>query len=191
MTPFAGPLLIAVAVAAGGGQCGPSNRDVGEAILLVWPLVALLALGPQIALLALWRKARPEVDLHLKRFFILIGAAVTVAYPTMLAAQQPWRWADAALWMFGASYGTVLLLTTRIWLSSNEKTALIGPHLVATVIFIPFAALLYTRVLHHGELADLFILPGYGGFTTGPLFLILLIEVLVRRRRATSDSLLV
>lgn len=184
MTPLAGPLLLAIAVAATGSECGPNNHQIGEAILIVWPVVMLLALGPQLGLLALWRKLRPAVSLDLARVWILVTIATAVAIAVIVRAEKPWRWADAALWFWGCSYGVVLLATTRIWLMANAKTALFGPHVVATGVFVPLAAALYGGIADGlGDTSWLFIFPGYGGWVTGGLCLVLLVEVLLRRRK--------
>lgn len=184
MTPLAGPLLLAIAVAATGSQCGPNNQQTGEAILIVWPVVVLLALGPQLGLLALWRKLRPAVSLDLARVWIIVMLATAVAIAVVVRAEKPWRWADAALWLWGCSYGVVLLVTTRIWLMADAKNVLLGPHVVATVVFVPLAAALYGGFADGiGDPSWLFILPGYGGWATGGLFLVLLVEVLLRRRK--------
>lgn len=182
MIPLAGPLLLAITFAA--SECGPNNHHAGEAILIVWPVVVLLALGPQLGLLALWRKLRPAIRLDLARVWIVVTLATAVAIAVTVRAEKPWRWVDAALWLWGCSYGFVLLATTRFWLMVAPKTALFGPHIVATLLFVPFAAALYGDLVSGiGEPIWLFILPGYGGWATGGLSLVLLVEVLLRRRK--------
>lgn len=172
-------------------KCGPTQRETGEAVLIVWPLVILLAALPQGALLATWKKLRPEIELPWARLGLLIGAAAIMAGFMVVNAEKPWRWATEALWLFGCSYGAVLLLATRLWLQGDRRHALVGPHLVASVVFVPYAMTLRGG-LFDGARFDtemVFIVPGYGGWVTGGIALLLGIELFVRwrkRRAATS-----
>lgn len=175
-------LVVALASAATGTSCTPTPHQTGEAVVIVWPLVMLLACGPQIAMLALWRAVLPTIVFDLRPFAAWVGLAACVAISVAIAATRPWQWADSAAYFFGLSYAAVLLLTTRVWLRVAPKRALLVPHLVTSLVFVPYAIALYFDVtLGIPNPEGIFIVPGYGGVLAAPILLVLLVEAVVRR----------
>lgn len=188
MIPHGAILAIAVAFAALGGNCAPTPHHTGEAVVVAWPIVMLLALGPQVVLLAIWRKARPAIDLDLRLFAAWLGLAAFVGLSVAAAADNPWKWLDSAVYLFGMSYVAVLLVATRVVVSTAPKRAVLVPHLVTSVVFVPYAIALYFDVtLGIPSPEGIFIVPGYGGLLAGPIHLALLIEAVIRRIRASRE----
>ncbi len=187
--------LLLVAMVAASEECGPTRQQTGEAVLLVWPLVIVLATLPQALVVWLWRRLKPSVDPAWWRPLALVALAAAIAVPTLLVAKHPWRWASEALWLFGCSYGAVTLAATRLWLWRWPASALgplLGPQLVATAVFVPLAGVLRLGLFDSIELPTegLFIYPGMGGWVPGGLAVGLGIELalrLRRQRRATSS----
>lgn len=177
-------ILGAVALLASG--CAPSHRDTGEAVLIVWPLVILIAALPQFLLIRLWQWRWPDVVINRKRLLVLVGPAITLSVSMIIAAAAPWTWAPHALWLFGTSYLAVLLLVTRAWLASPLRAhSVIAPHIVTSVIFIPFAMALRAGMFETAAIdsAGVFVFPGYGGWVPGGVALLLLAERWLRRHQ--------
>src|SRR6476620_2479685 len=113
------PLLVAVATAP--ADCGPSPQQIGEQVLLVAPLVFGLAVAAQWLLLRLWRRRGPALQPHWPAIFTL-GAALLVPAGLVLAFGDRRREWLVAVWLFGCSYATVLLVATRLtlWLDRER-----------------------------------------------------------------------
>lgn len=177
-------LIGAIALLASG--CAPSPRETGEAVLIVWPLVILIAALPQFLLIRLWQWRWPGVVIDWKRLLVLVGPAVTISVSMIIAATAPWTWAPHALWLFGTSYLAALLLVTRAWLASPWRAhSVIAPHLVTSAIFIPCAMALRAGMFETAAIdwAGFFIFPGYGGWVPGGVALLLLAERWLGRRQ--------
>lgn len=182
---------------AASDECGPTRQQTGEAVLLVWPAVIVLAALPQALIVWLWRRLLPAVDLAWWRVLALVALAAVVGVLTLLVGERPWRWAKEALWLFGCSYGAAVLAATRLWLWRWPRAALgplLGPQLVATAVFLPLAGLLRLGLLDSAgsglPAENLFIYPGMGGWVPGGMMLVLGIELavrLLRRKRPTSS----
>ncbi len=170
--------------------CGPTHRQTGEAALIVWPIVMLLAALPQAVLINMWRWRWPTLEMHWWHLSMSSAATGLIAVPMFLAAPAPWSWTPTALWLFGVSYLTVLLVATRAWIHTGRDHACIGPHVVASVVFIPFAALLRTGVFDGVtfDSAAYFVLPGYGGWVPGAVAVVLVLECWYRRRANSFNT---
>lgn len=181
--------LLAMLALLGATACGPSNREAGYLVLLVWPAVVLLSLVPQRITVALWQRTRPAIDTRLGRVLGLFAIAALVASAVFVGADQE-RSADLAvlaLWLFGTSYATVVLLATRAWLCHprGATSALFGPQLATSAVYAFLAALFHAGFADglDKRWQDLFVYPGYQGWITGGVFVVLCAEAFARRWR--------
>ena len=173
-----------MSVAALAENCGPTRQQVGEAVVIAWPLVALGVLAVQWGLLALWRKKWPAVRTPLVAPLLLVAVATSMSLGMIFHAQKPFQWADMALWLFGCSYAAVVLLATRIWLFFDVRYPLMGPQILAAVLFV-LPAMIVSAIPgpNHTDLEALYIFPGMGGWVPGGLLLATFTEALLRTRR--------
>lgn len=187
MTALRLPLLCAAAVQP--IHCGPSPQEVGQQVLIVAPLVFLLSLGVQWLLLRVWQRRWPDLVMRWRRNLSVAAALLVPAGVSLVFAQ---RTSDLvlAVWLFGCSYGAVLLLATRFMISVDRRRAFSLPHLLPIALFIVPAAVLALGLGDAlGKTAEtLFIFPGMGGWATGGLFVILIIEAWLRTRRPVENS---
>jgi len=166
--------------------CGPSTREASIAVLVVAVAVIVLA-NAVVGLLWLpWHRVRPTLGFRW-RPFVLAGLALSVL--GMIAEQLPYaggmsEYLVLALWAVGTSYLTFLLLVWRIRLSA--RSGLVEAHAIAgTLMFLPALPLAFVGSTEgdlHDALMVLWVLPGYAGLVSGPLFGLLLVEALVRWR---------
>ncbi len=175
------PLVLA---AATGMQCGPTPQQIGEQVLLVAPLVFVLSLGVQWILLRMWQRRRPDVAISWRRNLLVAGALLVPAGLALAFGDRREDWL-LAVWGFGSSYGAVLLIATRVFLSIDRPRAFQRSHLVPMVIFlVPAAALALgagAPLSTHAE--ELFLWPGFLGWITGGLWLGLMVEAWLAGRR--------
>jgi hypothetical protein len=166
-------------------DCGPTAQQVGEQVLIVAPLVFLLSLAVQWSLLKLWQKLRPDVALRWRRNLIVAGVLLVPAVASFVLGDRT-RELSLALWLFGCSYTAVLLVATRFLLWWDRPRAFTLSHLLPMLMFVvPAGVLALGLVDRVGRMnaEDVFALPGFGGFVTGGLYLALIVEALIRRRR--------
>ena len=101
------------------------------------------------------------------------------------------EWFPTALIAYGASYLALLLVCWRIWLWLRPRTAFTWAHLPVLILQLaPCPPMIFGLWEKHDEVWLVWILPGYVGMVTGPLFLIALIEVMVRilRRKKAARA---
>jgi hypothetical protein len=170
-------------------NCSPDNQDIGEATLFVWPIVALFALVVQRILLGLWQPLEPKLQLDARP--VLIGIGVAVIAPVLVGATAKgnrWElWAFFMGWMFGATYTSAVLIATRVFLLLEPRWAEWGAHAVASLAFIPLAIVLtLERWPGAPSCLPYFLYLGYGGIATSCIFAVVIVEVVIRRARATS-----
>lgn len=182
------PLLAAIAAAP--VQCGPTPTQEGQAVLVAAPLVVLLALAVQAILIALWRRRWPDVALRPRPVLVVVGLLVGPAVAAAL--DEGMAEAVTALWLFGCSYGSLLLVATRILLFFDRRHAAALAHLPPLLLLVGPAVPLALGWVERGRLTDLaerlFVWPGYAGWVTGPLFVGLLIEALWRGSRRAARA---
>lgn len=181
------PLLVALALATG---CGPTTREASIAALVVAGAIVVLANALVWPLWRLWRRVRPELDFRW-RPSVAIGLGLSAL--GLLAAALPYegrmaQWLGIGLWLAGTSYMTLFLLVWRIRVPAPNGLA--WAHAIAgALVFLPAVPLAFvgsTQGELHDALMFVWVLPGYGGWVSGPLYVLLLIEALVRWRRASS-----
>jgi hypothetical protein len=179
--------LLALALVAG---CGPSTREASIATLIVAGAVVVLANAVVGLLWLLWRRVRPELRFRWHPF-ATVGLALSglgLLADSLATNAAVSEWLLLALWLVGTSYLTLFLLVWRIRVPAPGGLA--WAHTIAgTVLFLPALPFAFAGPTH-GQLFDvllfLWTIPGYGGFVSGPLFALLLIEALVRWNKLRS-----
>jgi hypothetical protein len=186
LNPVLVPLLLAAATQP--LSCGPSPQEVGQQVLIVAPVVFLLSLGVQWILLRVWQRRWPDLVLRWRRNLSVAAALLVPAGLSLVLAERTVE-LPIAVWLFGCSYGAVLLLATRFMISVDRRRAFTLSHLLPIALFLAPAAVLALGLANGvGKTAEnLYILPGFGGWTTGGLFVAMMIEALVRTRRAVRN----
>jgi hypothetical protein len=178
-------LLVLVALACVSG-CGPKAREASVAVLVVAGAIVVLANAIVGLLWLLWRRVRPELGFGW-RPFVVVGLALSGVglVATALPHGDMMEWLALALWAAGTSYLTFFLLVWRIRVPAPNGLA--WAHAIAgTLIFLPALPFAFVGS-PDAELPDalmwLWVLPGYAGMVSGPLFVLLGLEALVRWRK--------
>jgi hypothetical protein len=186
MTPAIPAALVGL-LACSMQHCGPTPKESGDTILMVLPFVVLSAMGVQWVFLKLWKSLRQSIVLDWGRNLFFCGALLLPAGYAFLTDGRPGEWLPIAYWLFGCSYVAAMLLVTRLMLLSNDaRLVFFVPHLFLSAIFaapaLPLALGLAQRKWQDAS-EMMWIMPGFGGWVPGGLFLLLFIEVLWRRAR--------
>ena len=177
-------------LALGLAACGPTDQEVGVAVLSAMPAIVAGGWLLQLLYRMAWRTLDPDLPSFEPRpSGILFAASVALA---LVWAQDLSDETFMALWLAGASYAGVLMIAGRLTLrSALYSWAAIVPWLLSA----PVAALLAAVGSDTGE-ADgwlaYFVFPGCGGLVSGALVVALFSEVLVRlhleRKRARAQE---
>lgn len=179
-----GHVALVVTVLAAG--CGPTPEEAAGAVLVALPVVLLVGHLFVRLLTRLWR---PLVDPPLSARPVLVAAAVAVAPAIgalVVGGDRVLEWVVAAVWAFGTTYLTLLFVAWRVWLACDAITAgswsFFAP---LSLTLLPGLPLFFDAPSQYGEMIVAgWVFIGYGGMVGGPVLLVLLIEVLVRRHRA-------
>jgi hypothetical protein len=184
------PLLIALA-GANEIRCGPTAEEAGAAVLVASPLVLAAGLLLVWILWRLWRRVLPDVPMDLRPGrWGLAALAVLAVIGIVVGGRSLSEWAGLALWLFGSSYVTLMLVTLRIWLRVRSETAFTWAALPPMGLMVLPALVLCTG-LADGLLdasTALWMAPGYGGWIPGLLLLALLLEAWLRGRKSSPPS---
>lgn len=171
-----------------GSDCEPSGSEAAGAVMMASPLVFLGGLAMLAILRSLWQPLigpRPLLKkLHAQTLLGLLVAALIGNFVAVEASE----WAKIAIWAFGTSYLSVLLVVWRVWLyKASESAFVLAP--VATIagllVPVPFLILAPLRE-EHKELKDAIVMipwfvPGMLGYVTFPLFVAAVFEAVGRR----------
>jgi hypothetical protein len=179
------------------GACGPTERECGQSILLMAPLIMIVGGGMAALFRFLWKPMVPSLPLS---FAQCRNAVLLMTLPCLPLAFGPSfnsEWLGMTLLAVGTSYLSFLLIAVRLCLLRRCQA------LWARVIYAPWL-LLYPSALYFAyfgstsaEPSDfhmqLWLFPGYFGLITGGLFVVLLLEVLTRRyfhfKRLAAEAL--
>jgi len=183
-----GAVLITAAAMLGG--CGPTNEEVGQAVLWAAPLVTLIGMAAAWGYAALWRPL-VSVRLDVRPGMIVAAIQSALALATFVAPAIDPDLVLVAVHVIGTSYLAVAIIGLRLSVhrgARNYAWAWLSPW----IVLYPPAVILALMGDAAGAAGDLplyiWILPGYGGAVTVPIALLALVEVLVRRARARRSA---
>jgi hypothetical protein len=190
------------------GCAGPSEEEVGQAVLLVTPTVFLISLGFQYLFFRLWKLVFPQLTLSwLPNFIFYIFLLITAG---IFGNGNPfWFLGDESglsgivFIVLGPSFLAVLFIVMRVWLALNPSKVFTWVSIAVMSFYVLLAFPMATGLTEgssFNELIILFwiipgILPfwwtndfGWPGTLTVLVFLILLVEVLIRIRRTSTGN---
>ena len=187
---------------------GPSDKEVGQAVLLVTPTVFLISLGFQYLFFRLWKLIFPHLTLSWLPNFIfyiilLILAGILGNGTPFWFLTDEWGLTGIIFILVGPSFLTVLFVIMRIWLASNPSKVFTWVSIAVMSFYVllafPMVAGL-TEGTSYNVMAGMFwirpgMLPVWGindlglpGSLTALVFLILLVEVLIRIKRTRTRN---
>lgn len=169
------------------GGCGPTEMEAGQAVLMTAPVATLIGALFASGFATLWQPLAPGVRFDVRPSAGLIGLQLLVCLGIPFTGAAEADWLVAGLWFAGTSYLTLQCICLRLALISGLRRHY-------TRLSLAPWLLLYGQALWLGYLGSntaeaegiavvLWILPGYLGLVTGPLLVILLVEVTIRRKR--------
>ncbi len=169
----------------GAKNCQPSGPEAAGAVLIVSPFAFLGGLFVLRILYWIWKPMIQSAPFFQKSFAIMFGGLLVLAPIAHVAVPGASEWAEVALWVFGTSYLSVLLLVWRIWLFKKSETAFSRAPIAATIgILSPVPIFLLVPFSHeftNGLTTILWMLPGFFGYVTFPLFMMAVSEAIARR----------
>ncbi len=179
------------------GGCGPTAREAGGGVVVAAPVVLLLSGALLWAIIALHRRREAEVSFAWRPLLTTALASLGFALLFLVfdGRRSDWELGLFAIWVYGTSVLALALVVWRVWHALQPRTAmpaaLIGSWAVLTLPALP---LLLDDAQGGGLFAaalTVWIYAGYAGIVTGPLWLVLFLEALVRLtlRRRQVDRL--
>jgi len=166
---------------------------VARSVLAGAPGALLVGCVFQLLFAALWRRRFPEARFRWVPSLVMLVLLMAGAGAVIALSKEPVNetWFVEA-WLLWPSLGTFQLVIMRLWMLLSVRTAFSWAHLLAMLLFVAPALPIVGGV--SGPAFDdvamqIWFVPGYGGGVAGAVFLVLLIEGLVRgssvtRRRA-------
>lgn len=195
-------------IALGLSGCGPTDEEVGRAILLTAVVPHALGMALMFVFHALWRPLKPDAVISLKPLLVALGVLVVAAGLSLVGVTEQgpdhpdssgvegvvWL-ATIALAAFGTSYLALWLVVWRIWLAKSPRTAFTWSFLPVLAILIWPCPIMATGVTESSDAWHVLMTPnyylwyysGYGGLVASPVIISLLIEGLIRRRRLNAQ----
>jgi len=189
------------------GCSGPSDRELGQAVLLITPTVFIISLGFQYLFFRLWKLIYPQLTLSWLPNFIFYIVLLILA--GIYGNGNPvWFLTDDSglrgivFLIFGPSFLTILFIVMRIWLFFNPSRVFTWASIAVMSFYVlstfPMIAELTEGTPYSEYIAYFWISPGtlllfspnYGwpGSLTALVFLILLVEVLIRIKKTSKGS---
>jgi len=178
---------IAVVLAAG---CGPTRLQAAEAVLMSAPVATAVALGLLWLLLRLWSRVIPAPPPRWRPALVALGFQTAIAIAALARGidRESDDWLLAALICVGTSYLVCVGLIARIALARRSIRAAVAAAIWGWLPFWPFALAFAVDRDPEAELPDVmasaWILIGYFGAVTAVLWIPLLVEGVIRWRRA-------
>jgi hypothetical protein len=142
---------------------GPTDKEIGQAILLVTPTVFLISVGLQYLFFRLWQRKWPELRMSWLPnliFYIFLNIVAGI-----WGNGNPfWFFTDASglsgyFILFGSSYLTVLFIITRIWLAINPARVFTWASIIALSLFALPALPMIAGMTEGTQILYLCILP--------------------------------
>lgn len=185
------PGLVVVALCGLAG-CGPTRVEAAQLVLFSALPVTLVGLGLQTLYGQLWARVRPVTRLDRRgvRDALIAAGLLTLVPLTRLHSGVLDELADLltiAIWAVGCSYLSILAVILRVGVALDRPGFTRRAPLLAWIV--PAApALVFALV---GSITDklgfeevLYLGPGYAGWITGPVVVVLVAEPLIRTWRA-------
>lgn len=167
--------------------CGPTEMESGQAVLLAAPFITLVGALLAAGFAKLWRPLIDGLSFRWRTTTIALCVQSLLCLGIMFFPPGSGEWVGFAMVFVGASYLTVQLVAMRIALSEKLRRHYSVISLAPWILFYPPALVLAYVGSPSTELQAfpglLWTLPGYGGLVLAPVFVILLIEILVRRKK--------
>jgi hypothetical protein len=180
--------LVVVALACAG--CGPSDRQVGGAMLIAAPFVLLALYLVQAGLLQLWRRIQGGLELQTGPVAGASLVVVLLAALTLAAVDGAYSYAGLAFMVWGTSALTMFGLFFRLGVALRMART---PTWAPILGVLPGVFLACTLVFLLGKLfLAVVFAPGYMGAVAAPFILVLFIEAMLHvsaaRRRARDEA---
>lgn len=193
--------LLACALLVSG--CGPTSEQAGRAILAVLPFIMLISAGLQLALLASWRVARPDIQVDkwpLRIGFLLSAFGFVLAFMNVSpfvsrstglftdveTGGAGWdKWIGAAFMMTAGTFVALHLLVLRVMFASSPSRAFSWSFAPPLGLFLVIALANAFRVDTKGDVMALLIYPGLYGVVPLIIFIVLMIEASRAGKRAS------
>lgn len=168
-------------LALGLAACGPTDQEVGMAVLVAMPAIVIGGGLLQLLYHMAWKTLDPDLPrFDARPTGALLAASIAAA---LVLAGDITDETGIAIWLAGTSYVAVLALPMRMTIKDRVYSWIaVAPWLLAT----PVAAFLAVAGSDTGEAGwslAYFVLPGYMGLPGGVLVTALFGEVLIRQIR--------
>lgn len=191
-------LVMAILLA---GCSAPTDKEIGQSVLLITPTAFIISIGFQYLFFRLWKRKWPELTISWLPnviFFVML-ALLAVFFGNMEGFIF-----SSTLRIFGSSYLTILFIVTRIWLAFNPSkaftwAAILTMSLFAIPIFPMISGITQGTAFFFPFVFYFWVFPGSAllsgdyfenpGFLTALVFFVLMLEVLIKTRKKVSDSL--
>lgn len=159
-----------------------SSRDLAPGVLVASP--GALGLGLLIiwGLFRLYRREDAGVTWQWQPTAVAGSVALLVAMITALIHPRFFELKNilGVLYFFGSSYLTLLLVTWRLLMINNRDIAFTWAWLPPTILLL-IPAIPCAMGLSLSSMADLWLLPGYGGLTTLVALIYVFVEPYFRK----------
>ncbi len=182
--------------------CGPTDEEVGRAVMLSSPFAFVVGLGLTLVLAHLWHGIRPAIEVNWRPILIGQGICAGLAVLALVGVTEKPGTDSAqsttsaiagvldlvgiAFVVFGGALLASWLVSFRLWLGWRPGSAFSHswvPPLVLLIWPCPIMAFGATQGFQDVFL-PIWIYAGYLGIVPSVLFLGLLTEVLIRRSKA-------
>jgi len=173
-------ILLGLPLAALG--CGPSDAQVGAAVLVVSPLFVGISWLLLALLAKLWRRVESAITMRHLPAAVVLGATLLGLIP---AFAGPARWTSnmgeyvmIAFAFLGSVFLFALLVTWRVWFAFRRNTALTWVVMIPAVAVLP-ATLAALDGPGAGDIASAYIFTSLGGFYGWPVLLLLMVGLII------------
>jgi len=180
---------------------GPTDKEIGQSVLLVVPTAFIISIGFQDLFFRLWKRKWPDLTMLWLPNSVFFVTLVILAF--LLGHLNGFVY-QTTLMLFGSSYLTILFIVTRIWLAFDPSkaftwAAVLTMLLFAIPIFPMILGLTQGTGFFGGFVFPLWVLPGSGLFSSGGnfeypgllpglIFIALIVEVLIKTRKKNNTA---
>src|SRR6266540_4302707 len=151
------------------GCSGPSDKEAGQAVLLVTPTVFLISLGFQYLFFRLWKLIFPQLTLSwfpnfiFYIFLLFIAGGFGKGNPFWFLTDDTGL-AGLALIFFGPSFLTILFIIMRVWLTVKPSKVFTWVTIIVMSFYVLLAVPLATGLAEGSSFSEFvirfWIIPG-------------------------------